>query len=211
MKNILTTLAVLVMASLLSISAYSQSGRSHAKGNFLLQLDGEGAAGVIAPIDNKGNATIDNVKPGNHTVALLLPAIQKIREAAARAKANDAPPPSIQIESYSWGVSQMGSGGHGGGGGAGKVSVNDISVTKTTDKSTPVLFKAVVVSPTKAPFDKIIQHNGQEYYKIELENILVSSYQSSAGGSSSNDRPMESLSLNFSKIEFKYDLKENKK
>ncbi len=216
MKNIFKTLAVFVMALVITVSASAQGGssakdgRSYVAGRFLLMLDGEGASGVIAPIDNKGNATIENVKPGTHTVALLLPAIQKIREAAARAKANDAPPPSIQIESYSWGVSQMGSGGHGGGGGAGKVSVNDISVMKTTDKSTPLLFKSVVVLPTKAPFNKIVQHNGQEYYKIELENILVSSYQSSAGGSSSGDRPMESLSLNFTKIEFKYDLKEGK-
>ena len=210
MKNIFKTLAVFVMAMMITVSAFAQrGGRSYSAGHFLLELDGDGAAGVIAPIDNKGNAKIDNVKPGNHTVALLLPAVQKIREAAARAKANDAPPPSIQIESYSWGVSQMGTGGHGGGGGAGKVSVNDISVMKTTDKSTPELFKAVVVSSTKAPLDKIVQHNGQEYYKIELENVLVTSYQSSGG--SGGDRPMESLSLNFSKIEFKYDLKENKK
>jgi type VI secretion system secreted protein Hcp len=35
--------------------------------------------------------------------------------------------------------------------------------------------------------------------EITLENTLISSYSMSSGG----DRPMESLSLNFTKIEFK--------
>lgn len=190
MKDILTRLAVFVMVSLATVSGYSQSSRSHVAGNFMLQLDGDGAAGVIAPIDNKGNATIDNVKPGNHTVALLVPAVQKIREAAARAKASNTPPPSIDIESWSWGVSNP-----------------KATITGNTTVSNP---SWTSMKPTKASLINIVQRKGEEYYKIELENILVSSYQSSSGGSSS-DKPQESLSLNFTKIEFKYDLKENKK
>ncbi len=38
------------------------------------------------------------------------------------------------------------------------------------------------------------------YYKVELENVLVSSYSLSSGG----DRPSESISLNFSKIIVSY-------
>jgi type VI secretion system secreted protein Hcp len=190
MKNTLRTLALFVMASVITISAYSQSDKkSYSAGHFMLQLDGDGAAGVIAPIDNKGNATIDNVKPGTHSVALLVPAVQKIREAAARAKTNNTPPPTIEIESFSWGVSNT-------------------SVVVAGSKS--ISGGKVTTKPTTAPFVNIVQRKGEEYYKIELEDILVSSYQSSGGGSSS-DRPMESLSLNFTKIEFKYDLKENKK
>lgn len=198
MNRILSILAVFVMALMLSASAEAQN-RSYVTGYFALDLDGA-KAGVIAPIDNKGNATFLNVAPGTHTVALLVPAVQKIREAAARSKASNTPPPSIDIESWSWGVSNQ------------KVVVagsNSISGgAKAPDKPSTDNFKTV--PPKTAPLDKIIKQGGQEYYKIELENILVSSYQSSAGGSSS-DRPMESLSLNFSKIEFKYDLKENKK
>jgi len=186
MNNIIRSLTLFVI-TLLSVAAYSQSDKSYAAGHFLLQLDGE--RGVVAPIDNKGNATIDNVKPGTHTVALLLPAVQKIREAAARAKTNNTPPPTIEIESWSWGVSNA------------KVVVAG---------SNSISGGMVTMKPTRAPLVNIIQHKGEEYYKIELENILVSGYQYSAGGSTS-DRPAESLSLNFTKIEFKWDLKEKKK
>lgn len=203
MKQILHILAVLAVLAYGSAAEAQRGGRQD---RAFVRLEGEGGAAVIAPIDNKGNAKIDNVKPGNHQAALLVPAVQKVREAAARAKANGAPPPAIEIESYSWGVSQMGAGG---GGGAGKVNTTDIATAKAPDKSTPDLFRVTVVPPMKAPLDKVVQQGGQDYYKIELENVLVSGYQQSGG--SGGDRPMESLSLNFSKIEFKYDLKENKK
>ncbi len=206
MKNIFKTLAVLALVAFASTADAQRGARQE---RAFVQLEGEGGPAVVSPVDNKGNAKIDNVKPGNHQAALLVPAVQKVREAAARANANGTPAPSIEIESFSWGVSQMGTGGHGGGGGAGKVNVHDISVTKVADKASPNILQAVVVSPIKAPLVNIVKHDGKDYYKIELENILVSSYQS--GGSSAGDRPMESLSLNFTKIEFKYDLKENKK
>jgi type VI protein secretion system component Hcp len=93
--------------------------------------------------------------------------------------------------------------GPGGGGGAGKVAVHDISITKKIDKSSPLLFKAcangkhfptVVLTMRKAG-------KGQEtYLTITLTNVLISSYQT--GGHA--DQPTESLSLNFTKIEYKY-------
>lgn len=184
MKKIISTLAIFVCVSLLTTTAFSQNERSHVAGNFMLQLDG-GANGVVAPIDNQGNVTINNVKPGNHTVALLVPAVQKIREAAARAKVDDTKPPMIEIESWSWGVSN----------------------TKVIVAGSHSLSGGKHTKPTKKPLVKTIQHNGQEYYRVELEEILVSSVQSSGGDAAS--RPMESLSLNFTKIE--WNIKENKK
>jgi type VI secretion system secreted protein Hcp len=78
------------------------------------------------------------------------------------------------------------------------------------DKSTPKLAEHVCKGKVSKIDAFTIKQNGKDYHRIELENILVSSFQTSGGGSG-NDRPMESLSLNFTKIEFKYDLKENKK
>lgn len=205
MKQILYTLTVLVLIALSTTADAQRGGRQE---RAFVQIEGEGGVAVVAPIDNKGNAKIDNVKPGNHQAALLVPAVQKVREAAARAEANGTPPPSIEIESYSWGVSQMGTAGHGGGGGAGKVNVQDISVMKKGDKSSPDLFQAVVVKPQTVPLIKIVKQGEKEYYKIELEDCIISSFQQS-GGSTGGDRPMESLSLNFAKI--KWDIKENKK
>jgi type VI secretion system secreted protein Hcp len=105
-----------------------------------------------------------------------------------------------------------GSAAAGGGGGAGKVSYSDLSVMKVYDKSSPQLAKkcaqgthypSVIISVRKAGRE---QH---EYFKIRMEDVMVTGYQ--VASNSGDDRPMESISFNYSKIEFKYDLKEGKK
>lgn len=45
---------------------------------------------------------------------------------------------------------------------------------------------------------------GQESMEIKMADVLISSYQTTGGGSSSNDMPMESFSLNYTKIEFSH-------
>lgn len=93
--------------------------------------------------------------------------------------------------------------GSGGGGGAGKVSVHDISITKHVDKASALLLKAcangqhyktVTITMRKA--------GGTQYLKITLTNVLISSYQT--GGSGHSAQPTESLSLNFTKVEYQY-------
>lgn len=193
MKNILKTLAVLAMASMISVSAFAQKN----SGKAFVEIIGEDGVSVVAPIDNKGNATFTNVKPGNYLVGMLLPAVQKIRESAAKAS-DKGHEKWIEIESWSWGVSSS------------DVVVagsNIISSAKAPKKPSPDIFNVVKVLPKTAPLGQLVTRKGYDYYKVQLQDILVSSYQS--GGSSSNDRPMESLSLNFTKIE--WDIKENKK
>lgn len=110
----------------------------------------------------------------------------------------------IQIESWSWGMSQTGIG-TGGGGGAGKVSVHDISFSHKIDKATPKLFlatargehiKDVVLTVRKAGKEQ------QEYYKITLSDVLVSSLSQNAGGTS--ELPTENVTLNFTRMEIEY-------
>jgi len=112
----------------------------------------------------------------------------------------------IDIESWSWGESQTGSHSAGGGGGAGKVHMQDFNFVMRMNKASPKLMLAcangqhipkAVLTMRKAGKDQ------QEYAKITLEDLLVSSFQT--GGSAKGDIvPLEQISLNYSKIEFEY-------
>ena len=111
----------------------------------------------------------------------------------------------IDVESWSWGETNSGSSGHGGGGGAGKVTPQDLTVTKRVDKSSPVLFiacatgqhfKDALITARKAGGQQ------QEYLKIKIEDVLVSSYQTSA--STGGGLVYETVSFNFAKLEIAY-------
>jgi len=112
----------------------------------------------------------------------------------------------IELESYSWGETQSGTAGKGGGQGAGKVQPQDFHFVKRVDKSSPVLF---IACATGVPYKNAVLTarkagvGQQEYFKITMEEVLVSSYQ--LGGSGSSDVvPMEQVSLNFAKLEMVY-------
>jgi type VI secretion system secreted protein Hcp len=112
----------------------------------------------------------------------------------------------IELESYSWGATQSGTAGKGGGQGAGKVVPQDFHFVKRVDKASPVLF---IACATGTPYKKAVLTGRkagagqQEYFKITMEDVLVSSYQ--LGGSGSSDVvPMEQVSLNFAKLEMVY-------
>jgi len=112
----------------------------------------------------------------------------------------------IDIESWSWGESQTGSHSGGGGGGAGKVHMQDFHFVMRMNKASPKLMLAcangqhipkAVLTMRKAGKEQ------QEYAKITLSDLLVSSFQT--GGSAKGDIiPLEQISLNYSKIEFEY-------
>ncbi|HEX6278708.1 MAG TPA: type VI secretion system tube protein Hcp [Pyrinomonadaceae bacterium] len=132
----------------------------------------------------------------------------------------------IDVLSWSWGASQMGTFGAMGGGGAGKVNIQDFSFSMPQSKATPKLLqmcatgehiKKAVLTVRKAGKEQ------QEYLKYSFYDLLVSSVQS--GGH--NEVTPDSISLNFAKIEidykeqkedgtlgsstmFKYDQKQNK-
>lgn len=106
----------------------------------------------------------------------------------------------IEVHSWSWGASNPTSIGSSGLS-AGKVSMSDLSLMKRVDKASPQLFMSVV-SGTRMKAGKLSCRNaaGQEYYVLNLADVGVSSLNAQSG----TDRPMESLSLNFAKIEFSY-------
>jgi type VI secretion system secreted protein Hcp len=107
----------------------------------------------------------------------------------------------IELESWSFGVSNSSSMLQGGGGGSGKSMPLDFHMTKKTDKSTARLAQAVAMGDHfKSAIITVRKAGGtqQEYLTITLSDVFISSYQ--AGGSGNGNLPMEQLSLNYSKI-----------
>jgi type VI secretion system secreted protein Hcp len=117
----------------------------------------------------------------------------------------------IEVDSFSWGVSQSGTNASGSGGGAGKVSFQDLHITKPTDKSSAALFQKCV---TGQHFDKcqlFVRKAGGDasgassvFLKIEMADVLVSSVEFE-GASQGAERPAEDVTLNFTKIFYEYD------
>jgi type VI secretion system secreted protein Hcp len=113
---------------------------------------------------------------------------------------------TIEVESFSWGESNQGSMAAGGGGGAGKVVFQDLHLTSRVNKASPLLAKACASGQHIKKAILFVRKSGgdqQDYYKLTLEDILVSSYQS-GGSSGANALPTDQYSLNFAKIEFAY-------
>jgi type VI secretion system secreted protein Hcp len=112
----------------------------------------------------------------------------------------------IDVLSFSWGATNSGSSHLAGGGGAGMVDVQDLTFTKYTDKSSSELLKACHQStPIKKAVLTVRNAGGKnpvEFLKITLSDLLVSSV--SFGASGGDDRPTESVTLNFTKIEYGY-------
>ena len=112
----------------------------------------------------------------------------------------------IDVQSFSWGETQTGTHAAGGGGGAGKVSMQDFHFVMNVNKSSPKLMlacangehiKKAVLTCRKAGKDQ------QEFYKITLSDVLVSSFQTGGNGHS-DIVPTDQISLNYAKIEWEY-------
>lgn len=84
-------------------------------------------------------------------------------------------------------------------------SVSEVTISKAMDKSSIALFKNAVAGSDKAALLKIhvLKQDGQQispFVEYEFTNALISGYSVSTGG----DRPIESLSFNFTKCQVKY-------
>jgi type VI secretion system secreted protein Hcp len=118
----------------------------------------------------------------------------------------------IELSSFSWGCSNTSdvAGSSGTGGGAGKVHFQDLHCTTMVNTSSPTLMlncatgvhiKSALVTARKQGGDQ------QDYYKVTLTDVLVSSYQSGGGG---DLIPTDQFSLNYGKIEFSYQSQDEK-
>ena len=112
----------------------------------------------------------------------------------------------LDIESWSWGLTQSGAQGAGGGGGAGKVSLQDFHFVMRLNTASPALMKAcasgqhiklATLTARKAGKEQ------QEYLTFKFHDVLVSSYQT-GGAEGAGPSPIDQVSLNFAKIEMEY-------
>lgn len=112
----------------------------------------------------------------------------------------------IDIAAWSWGMTQSGTAHMGEGLGGGKVSVQDVAITKYVDLASKDLqlrcangehFEYAEITMRKAGGGAPV-----EYFKLRMENVIVTSYQT--GGSGGDDRMMENLTLNFGKFTTTY-------
>jgi type VI secretion system secreted protein Hcp len=111
----------------------------------------------------------------------------------------------IDILAWSWGASQSGNTQSGGGGGAGTSHVQDISVTKYVDKSSPLLLGKICTGEHIREINLTVRKSGAiplEFYRVKLSDCLVSSV--STGGSGGGERMTENVSINFAKFNLVY-------
>jgi type VI secretion system secreted protein Hcp len=118
---------------------------------------------------------------------------------------------AIDILSFSFGASQtavIGVGSSGGEARAGRANLADISIMKVVDKVSPLLFDDCVtgnyLKTVDIIYDKPMGDDQQDYYKIHMENALITSIQHSG----SNENPMESISFAYSKVKLSYNPEE---
>ena len=111
----------------------------------------------------------------------------------------------IDVLSWSWGCSQSGTTHVGGGGGSGKVAVQDIHITKYLDAASSTLFRFSCNGKHVAKGTLLVRKAGENpvnYLQIDMDEIIITSV--TMGGSGSEDRLTENISLNFAKFKYEY-------
>jgi type VI secretion system secreted protein Hcp len=114
-------------------------------------------------------------------------------------------PGQIEIESFSWGATQLGTSSHGTGAGAGKVSMQDFHFVMRNNSASPALFLYCANGKHLGEALLTCRKAGgkqENFLVVKMTDVLVSSFQT--GGSQGGEVPMDQISLNYSKIEIDY-------
>jgi type VI secretion system secreted protein Hcp len=104
---------------------------------------------------------------------------------------------AIDLQSFSWGASRGMSSSTGGQ--AGAPNVSEIMITKSVDSASPVLMKCAATGchyPSATLY--VRKAGGSQLEQYQLSDVMLSHFSSSGG-----DRPTESITFNFTKIELK--------
>jgi type VI secretion system secreted protein Hcp len=111
----------------------------------------------------------------------------------------------IDALAWSFGESNSGSTHMGTGAASSRVNVQDLSVTKYTDKSSPALLLACCTGKHHRTARLTVRKAGErpiEFLVLEMTDLIVTSV--STGGSGGEDRLTENITLDFAKFKFSY-------
>jgi len=113
----------------------------------------------------------------------------------------------IEVLSWSWGMSQLGSTHSGTGGGSGKVSVQDLSFVKKIDTTSPNIIAMCCSGKHYKEATLTLRKAGSKgpvnYLVIKMEELIISNY--STGGSGEGSEILhENVTLNFGKFMVTY-------
>jgi type VI secretion system secreted protein Hcp len=108
----------------------------------------------------------------------------------------------IELVSFQWGVTHSG-GRPGSGGGAGKAQFKLFEFLMRVNKASPQLFLACASGKHIKEASLSVRKAGKEqleYLKIKFTDVLVSSFDESAGA----EQPEEAVAFSFAKIQLEY-------
>ena len=110
----------------------------------------------------------------------------------------------IDLVSWNWGAMQSGTMSQGGGGGAGKVSMRDFHFTMRVCKASPKLLEACASGEHfgSATLDR--PQGGQDAAEVPQDQVLRPPRLLVRHGPAGDPLPIDSISLNFAKIEYEY-------
>jgi type VI secretion system secreted protein Hcp len=113
-------------------------------------------------------------------------------------------PGEIDVISFSWGESNIGSPGGGGGAGGGRVDVEDFHFTTLTGSASPKLMVLCANGKHVQTAVMVARRPGnsqQEYLKLTFTDLTVTAYHVSG---STGDVPVDEVSLRFARIQIDY-------
>jgi len=112
----------------------------------------------------------------------------------------------IDVLGWNWSMEQKGAAHTGGGGGAGKVDVKDVKITKYVDKSSPNLMlwcsSGKQFPEAKLTVRKAGGENPLDYVTVNMKDVMITSVATET--SRDDERPKETVTLNFAKVHFNY-------
>jgi len=112
----------------------------------------------------------------------------------------------IDILSFSWGVTQAASQASGRVS-SGRADVQDFSVVKHLDKSSPLLFAAACHGDHIKQAVFTLRKAGEsplDFYKVTMSDVLISSVRPGGNAGGDGTSPMEEVSLNFGRLEISF-------